>query len=155
MENIIEITKEKKTELETELKNLVDVERPNVIKELSAARDQGDLSENADYDAAKNRQGEVESRINEIQTTLKNVKVISSVTKSDRVKLGSTVSYTNVKDGEQATYTIVSEIEVDPENNKISNLCPVAKCLIGRSVGDTVEVTNIKTPYKIKITKIQ
>jgi transcription elongation factor GreA len=155
MDNIIEISKEKKQELEAELKKMVDVERPAVIGEIVAAREQGDLSENADYDAAKNRQAEIEGRINEIQAILKTAKIIAAVGKSDHIKLGSTVTYHNIATKTDFTYEIVSEIEASPEQHKISNLCPVAKCLMGHAVGDTIEVINITHPYRIKITKIQ
>lgn len=142
--------------LKEELKNLIDVRRPEIIKAIKEAREQGDLSENADYDAAKNSQGEIENRINEIQDILNYATIIdeskSSITK---VKVGSKVTIYDFSDKHNYTYEIVGEIESDPDQNKISNLSPLAKAVLNKTVDTVAEVHGVEKPYKVKIVKIQ
>ena len=157
MADKIKLTKVGKEELEKELRYLIDEAREEVKRQLAEARAQGDLSENADYDAARNRQAEVEGRIKEIEDILSNFELIddekASKKKSDRVALGSTVTIKFLENGKEAKYMIVGTVESDPFSNKISNACPLGEALIGKSVGDVVEV-KAKKVYKIEVVKI-
>jgi transcription elongation factor GreA len=150
------LTQDGKEKLERELRTLIDVERPTIIKAIQEAREQGDLSENADYDAAKNRQAEIEGRIKEIQTILDRAEIITENTKDDRkVKVGSKVTIIDLSENEELTYEIVGEVEADPDQNKISNLSPLAKSILNKTIGTIVEVHGIEDSYKIKIKKIE
>jgi transcription elongation factor GreA len=157
MSDKVQLTKVGKEELERELRKLIDVEREEVKKQLAEARAQGDLSENADYDAARNRQAEVENRIKQIEDILSNYELIddekSSKRKGDKIALGSTVTIRFLETGKEAKYMIVGTVESDPFNNKISNACPLGEALIGKSVGDIVDV-KAKKNYKIEVVKI-
>ena len=157
MPDKIKLTKAGKEELEKELRNLIDVVREDVKRQLAEARAQGDLSENADYDAARNRQAEVEGRIKEIENILSNAEIIDDEVKAkkggNKVALGSTVTVKFIETGKEGKYMIVGTVESDPFNNKISNACPLGEALIGRSVGDVVEV-KAKKNYKVEITKL-
>ena len=153
----IKLTRAGKEELERELRYLIDEAREEVKRQLAEARAQGDLSENADYDAARNRQAEVEGRIKEIEDILSNCELIddekASKKKGDKVALGSTVTIRFIENGKEAKYMIVGTVESDPFNNKISNACPLGEALIGRAVGDVVEV-KAKKNYKVEIVKL-
>ncbi|MDR0825711.1 MAG: transcription elongation factor GreA [Mycoplasmataceae bacterium] len=149
------ITSEGKERLQKELRFLIDVERTKNLKALQEAREQGDLSENADYDATKNRQAEIEGRIKEIQSILDHAEIIKESKDDRRVKVGSTVTYTDLDSNKKETYEIVGEVEADAINNKISNRSPLAKAIMGKTVGAVVEIHGIEQPYKIKITEIE
>ena len=144
--------------LNAELRELIDVKRPEIIKAIQEAREQGDLSENADYDAAKNQQGEIEKRIQEIKNILTNYELINETndtTSNEKVKVGSKVKILDLSDNEEYEYEIVGEVEADPDNNKISNMSPLAQALLGRGDKAVVEVRNIDNPYRVKILKIK
>lgn len=127
--------------LEAELEQLKTVERNNVAEELKEARAQGDLSENAEYDAAKDRQAEIETRIVEIEKMLKNVVVIDADDEMvDIVKPGYRVRLYDEAFDEEVEYLIVGSTEADPLNGKISNESPVGSALLNHKVGDVVEV---------------
>ncbi len=128
--------------LRLELQNLKAVERPDVVRAISEARAQGDLSENAEYDAAKERQGFVEGRIIELEGKLSSAQIIDPKTLEDdgRVVFGVTVDLEEVESGEKVTYTIVGEDEADLKLAKISFSSPMARAMIGKSAGDVVEV---------------
>ncbi|OON97555.1 MAG: transcription elongation factor GreA [Epulopiscium sp. Nele67-Bin005] len=139
-------------ELESELEVLKTEERAKVAQELKEARAQGDLSENAEYDAAKDRQAEIETRIVEIEKMLKNVVVIDAEEEeTDVLKPGHTVTLYDEEFEEEVTYLIVGSTEADPLNGKLSNESPVGAALLGHRVGDVIEVdTNVgKQIYKI------
>ena len=111
--------------LNAELRELIDVKRPEIIKAIQEAREQGDLSENADYDAAKNQQGEIEKRIQEIKNILTNYELINEAndtTSNEKVKVGSKVKILDLSDNEEYEYEIVGEVEADPDNNKIGQI---------------------------------
>ena len=149
-----QLTKAGYKKLEDELRNLIEGVSDEVKKQLAEARAQGDLSENADYDAARNRQAEVENRIKEIENILSNAVIIDEGDKKgNRVALGSTVTIKNVDTGKEDTFMIVGTVESDPFNNKISNACPLGEALIHASVGDIVEVKG-KVVYKVEVVKI-
>lgn len=151
-----QITQEGLETLNKEYRELIEVKRPANTKALQEAREQGDLSENADYDAAKNEQAEIEKRIAEIKNILDHHEIISAVsTKSNTVKIGSKVTIFDQSDNESYEYEIVGEIEADPVHGKISNKSPLAEAIIGKKVGESVEVHGIENPYRVKIEKIE
>ena len=128
--------------LKAELQRLKSVERPAVIQALAEARSHGDLSENADYDAAKERQGFLEGRISEVESKLAHAQVIdpSAVEADVRVVFGSTVEIEDLENGTRTSYQIVGDDEADIKASKISVNSPIARALIGKSEGDTAEV---------------
>ena len=148
------LTKAGYKKLQEELKYLVDVAREEVKRQLAEARAQGDLSENADYDAARGKQAEVEGRIKEIENILANADIIEeSKASTKKVGLGSTVTIRYVdEDRKDQSFMIVGTVESDPVNGK--NSCPLGEALVGKTVGDIVEVKAIRT-YKVEILKIE
>lgn len=147
------LTKAGYKKLEEELRYLIDVARDEVKRELAEARAQGDLSENADYDAARGKQAEVEARIKEIEATLNNAEIIEENSKSNRVGLGSTVTLKLIEKNEEKTFMIVGSIESNPFEGKISSSCALGEAILGKLVGDIIEVKAIK-PYKVQIISI-
>lgn len=128
--------------LEAELKNLKSVERPSVIRAISEAREHGDLSENAEYHAAKERQGWIETRILEVEDKLSRAEVIDvSKLSGDKVKFGATVVLADEDTDEESTYQIVGADEADIKAGLLSITAPLARALVGKSEGETVEVT--------------
>ena len=140
-------------ELEEELNELKNVRRPKVIEAIKDARSQGDLSENADYDAARNEQAEVEGRIKELEFMLANATIIEKKN-SHIADVGSTVTIKYVDDDEEEVYHIVGRMEADPFENKISNESPIGKAIINKSEGDTVEISSPTGSYQIKIVSV-
>lgn len=138
----IYLTSEGFLEIEEELNELKNVKRPEIIKALKDARALGDLSENADYDAARAEQAQIEGRILELEKTMENAIIIENK-KTDTVDLGVTVTLCYEDDDEEEVYRIVGSKEADPSNNKISNESPIAKSIIGAKVG---EVRAVVTP---------
>jgi transcription elongation factor GreA len=128
--------------LNQELHRLKTVERPSVINAIAEARAQGDLSENAEYEAARERQGFIEGRIAELEGTLSNAQVIdpTALDAEGRVVFGATVEIEDLESGDLVTYQIVGDAESDIKANLISVSSPVARALIGKSEGDVVEV---------------
>lgn len=151
----IYLTKEGVEALKQELDHLKNVVRLEVLDELKEARAQGDLSENADYDAARQRQAEVEARIKELETNLDNVSLISeSKGGVQLVKLGCTVTVLNLNTSKESKFTIVGSLEADPMNGKISNASPLGKAVLGMKKGDVVTVKAPK-PYDVEIKLIE
>ncbi len=128
--------------LKAELHNLKTVQRPAVIQAIAEARSHGDLSENAEYDAAKERQGFIEGRIKEIEGKLSHAQIIDprTVDADGRIVFGATVELEDVETGDTVTYQIVGEDEADIKANKISVSSPMARALIGKHAGDTANV---------------
>lgn len=148
------VTKEGLDELLKEQDNLIHVVRDEVIRELQEARAQGDLSENADYDAARDRQARVEARIRDLEAMIANAEIISGDKKSTNKKtisLGSTVTIQDLSTNEEETYTIVGSIEADPLNGKLSNITPLATSLMDHKVGDVVEIELAEEPYQVRV----
>jgi transcription elongation factor GreA len=140
----IPMTKEGKKRLQEELDELKKVERPKVVDEIETARAHGDLSENAEYHAAKEKQSFVEGRIQELQAKISNAQVIDVGSLSgDRVMFGATVTIYDFDKDEEVTYKIVGDDESDIKEKKISYASPIAKALIGKEVAQEVQ---IKTP---------
>lgn len=148
MKKTYQLTDEGKKELETELAELVS-QRGDIAAKIANARDYGDLSENAEYDAAREEQAQVESRITEIEQILLNAELIVPKASNGKVALGSKV--TLEVDGKKVTYSLVGPVEADPLDGKISNESPLGQMLVGKKVGDVAEVTTPKgvTAYKI------
>lgn len=148
------LTQEGYDEIKEELENLINVKRPENIIAIKEARALGDLSENADYDAARNEQAEIEARIKKLEAIVENVEIIDEVT-TDEVGLGNTVKISYVDDeDDEDEYKIVGSQEADPFESKISNESPIAKALLGHKVGDVVSVDSPNGSYEIKIIEI-
>ena len=151
----IYVTQEGLEELKKEQENLIHVVRQEVIEDLKAARAQGDLSENAAYDAARDRQAQVEARIRELEVMLNNIEIIDDKQGSVRVaKIGSTVKIEELDTHQIDEFTIVGSVEADPLNGKLSNVTPLAEAILEHKVGQTVEVL-VDEPYQVKILEIR
>ena len=151
----IYVTQEGLEELKKEQENLIHVVRQEVIEDLKAARAQGDLSGNADYDAARDRQAQVEARIRELEVMLNNIEIIDDKQGSVRVaKIGSTVKIEELDTHQIDEFTIVGSVEADPLNGKLSNVTPLAEAILEHKVGQTVEVL-VDEPYQVKILEIR
>jgi transcription elongation factor GreA len=151
------VTQEGYNDLERELDHLVHVVRQEVIVELQEARAQGDLSENADYDAARDHQAQVEARIRELEALLKKAEIIAEKDKTQAatVHIGAQVTLEDLADNTTNTYTIVGTIEADPFEMKISNESPVAQAIMDKKVGDVVTIAKAAVPYDVKILDIK
>lgn len=150
------LTQQDVNEYKEKLDYLINVRRPEIIQQIQDAREQGDLSENADYDAAKNEQGHIEEEIQKIKDILDNYQLIdSSSVDTKKVTIGTTVTYYDFSDNKEYTFTIVGSEGSDPKNGKISNESPLARTILDLKVNDTVEVKGIDKPYKVQIKKIQ
>lgn len=152
------VTQEGYNELLKEQEYLIHTVRNEVIQELQEARAQGDLSENADYDAARDHQAQIEARIRDLEIMIANAEIIDENAKmalGKKVALGSVVTLLDLSDKSEETYTIVGSIESDPLQQKLSNLTPLAKAIMDHKVGDVVVVENIDDPYEVKITALK
>lgn len=149
------LTKEGLEEKKKELRHLIDVIRPQVIDELVEARNQGDLSENADYDAARNKQAEIEARIKELESVISKAKVINNDGKKGEVKIGSEVEYENLRTQKKHVVKIVGAIEADPFQGLISNESPLARAILGHRVEEVLEVRDVTNPYKVKVVNVK
>lgn len=150
----VKLTKAGYQKLQDELRDLIDNKRAEIKVQLAEARAQGDLSENADYEAARARQAEVEGRIVQVEGILNWCEIIKDAPKnSNRIGLGSVVKIKDLDTEEVETYTITGTTEADPINNKISNVCPLGEALIGKKQGDIVDVKS-NIVYKVEILKI-
>lgn len=152
-EKQIYLTSEGFLKLEEEVDNLKKIERPKVIKAIKEARAQGDLSENAEYSAARDEQGKLEARIKEIEYTLEHAVIIEN-NNDGKVSIGSDVTIKYEDDDEEEEYTIVGTNEADPFLNKISNESPIAVAIMGKKQGDTALVESPNGSFKIEIVKV-
>ncbi len=151
-QDTLPITLRGKLMLEAELKKLTLEERPNIIKAIEEARAHGDISENAEYDAAKERQGMIEGRIGEIQYKLSGVEAVDPKTiKSDKIVFGATVEIQDTETDEKVTYSIVGVDEADVKKGMISIISPIARSMIGKKVGDLVTVQSPKGDKEFEI----
>jgi len=149
------LTKEGKEEVEQELHELIHVKRPEIAERIKIARDFGDLSENAEYDAARNEQARIEARINELEAVLKYAVVIDDKkTKKGVVSLGKKVDVLDKNYDEEMTFMIVGTTEADVTEGKISNESPIGNALLGRKVGETVEVDAPEGKILLEIKKV-
>jgi len=147
------LTEEGLAELKKELDVLKLEKRPEVIAALKDARAQGDLSENAEYDAARNEQAQIESKIKELETMIESAVIIKEIS-TDVVSIGTKVTIKYIEDDEEEEYSIVGSQEADPFNNKISNVSPIAKAIMGKRAGDKVLVDSPNGKYEVEIIKI-
>lgn len=152
--NTVYLTQNGLDTLKKELEHLINVRRPENVQAIKEARSLGDLSENAEYDAARNEQAEIEARIKQIEKMLENVSIITDIP-TDKVGLGSTVSIKYVEDQEEDEYKIVGSQEADPFESKISNESPIAKALFDHKVGDVVTVESPNGSYDVEIIEIK
>ena len=150
------MTAEGKEKLEAELKNLKVVKRPEVIERIKVARSYGDLSENSEYDAAKDEQSHLEDRISVVEEMLKYAHVVDANSSDpDEVAVGKTVTYTEIGEDEPETYTIVGSDESDPMNGKISNDSPIAQAILGKKKGETVTISTPGGKFDVVINKVE
>ena len=155
MSDIIYLSKKGYDDLRDELNKLKTVDRPNVINQIAEARDKGDLSENAEYDAAKEAQGLLEARIAKLEVDLSNSRVIDeSKLDNSKVSLLSVVTIKNLANNSEMIYTIVSESEADLSQKKISASSPIGKGLIGKEVGDIADIVVPNGMIQFEILKI-
>lgn len=153
-DNEVYVTEQGLEDMKKELEYLKMERRPVVIEALKEARALGDLSENAEYDAARNEQSEVENRIVILEKQIEKAVVIKNVDKS-KVNVGNTVEIEYVEDGDKEKYTIVGIKEADPFDNKISNESPIAKAIMGAKLGDIRDVESPNGMYQVKVTCIE
>ena len=152
--NTVYLTEEGLNELKKELDELINIRRPENIQAIKEARSLGDLSENAEYDAARNEQAQIEGRIKQLEKMLEHVSIITEVS-TDKVSIGNTVSIKYVDDDEEDEYKIVGSQEADPFESKISNESPIAQALFNHKVGDIVTVESPNGNYEIEIIEIK
>ena len=145
------MTRKGMKDLEDELQDLKLVQRPAIAKKIGEARDQGDLSENAEYDAAKDEQGKIEDRINEIEEILKYAVVADDDDGTGKINIGYTVKLLDLDTNEEEEYDIVGSNEVDILNGKMSNESPVGTAIIGHEPGETVTVETEAGSFQYKI----
>ena len=155
MEQKVVLTYEGLQKMEAELNDLKISKRKEVAQKIKEARAQGDLSENAEYDAAKDQQGEIESRIAELEKMLRNAVVIDEDDAQEgKVSLGNTVLLHDMEFNEDVEYTIVGSTEADPAEGRISNESPVGKALLGAQEGELVHVEAPQGEMSFKVLKI-
>jgi transcription elongation factor GreA len=156
VEKVFPMTLAGKEKLEQELEMLKSVKRKEVVERIKIARSFGDLSENSEYDSAKEEQAFVEGRITTLENMIRNAKIIEEAEMStDGVTLGRSVTFMELPDGEEETYIIVGSAEADPFEGKISNDSPIAKSLMGKKVGDEVNVQTPGGDMAVRITEIK
>lgn len=148
------ITKQGKLDLEKRLRELKEIERPRVMEDLNLARSQGDLSENADYDAARDKLQSIDMEMQRIQDTLDHAILVEEVKGGKVAQLGGAMIHTtNIQTGAKYSFVIVGSAEAKPSEGKISNTCPVALAVLGKTEGTTV-VVEVKKPYELRIDRI-
>lgn len=140
-------------ELEQELNDLKLNRRAEVVAAIKEARSHGDLSENSEYDAARDEQAQLEARIQELEYKLEHAKIVAGDNK-DQVNVGSTVVINYIDDDEEEEYKIVGSLEADPFNNKISNESPIGAAIMGKKVGEIISVASPNGSYDVKIVSI-
>lgn len=148
------LTREGKAQLEAELKHRIESERPAIAESIKLAKDLGDLSENSEYEAAKNAQAFNEGRIRELNYMINNAQIIEDSNGAKEVRIGSTVTVRD-DDGDEMTYTIVGSSEAKPAQGRISNESPVGKALLGKHARQKVNVETPGGSYKLMIMKIK
>lgn len=155
MAEVVYMTQAGYKKLMDEITQLESVERPKISRQIAEARDKGDLSENAEYDAAREAQCLLELKISQLKATVSNVRIIDeSQLKADEVQILSKVTIKNIKNGQQMTYTLVSEAEANLREGKMSVGTPIAKALIGRHKGDKVQVSAPSGTIEFEIVEI-
>lgn len=155
MEKVYPMTLEGKEKLEQELEELKTVKRKEIVERIKIARSFGDLSENSEYESAKDEQAFVEGRITTLENMIRFAQIIDNNNVSkDEVSIGRTVTFVELPDGDEEEYTIVGSAEADPFSGKISNDSPIAKALIGKKLKDTVTISTPGGDMEVRIEKI-
>lgn len=155
MSNVAYFTEEGLKKLKEQLDNLKNVERPHISRQIAEARDKGDLSENAEYDAAKDAQGMLELKIAKMEEMLRNARLVDeSKLDNSKALVLSTVKIKNMNNGQTMTYKLVTESEADLKSGKISVTSPIGKGLLGKSVGDVAEVQVPSGMLQLKLIEI-
>ncbi len=151
----VHVTREGERKLHEELKYLKEVRRPEVLLALQEARRKGDLSENGEYDAAKEEQRIVQTRINQLEVMVRNVRILEDQNiASDKAFIGARVELEDLSTGQPLFYILVNEVEADFKARKISTVSPIGKGLLGKGIGDTVEITVPKGTLRYRVTGI-
>ncbi|MEO1772772.1 MULTISPECIES: transcription elongation factor GreA [Enterococcus] len=155
VEKVYPMTHEGKEKLEQELEELKTVKRGEIIERIKIARSFGDLSENSEYESAKDEQAFVEGRISTLENMIRFAQIIDNDNvDSDEISIGKTVTFVEQPDGDEEEYTIVGKAEADPFSGKISNDSPIAQAVIGKKVGDIVSISTPGGDMQVKITKV-
>ena len=154
MEKVYPMTLEGKIKLEQELEELKTVKRKEIVERIKIARSFGDLSENSEYESAKDEQAFVEGRITTLENMIRFSEIIDNNGDKDEVSLGSTVTFVEMPDGDEEEYTIVGSAEADPFSGKISNDSPIAKAILGKKINDEVIISTPGGDMQVKITKV-
>ena len=153
---LVPLTAEGLEELQNELEKLKTVERPQVIKEIAEARAHGDLKENAEYHAAREKQGFIEARLAELEDKLSRAQVIDhSKTGDGKIRFGAWVTLNNEETGKEKRYRIVGDLEADLKKNKVSLSSPIAKALLGKEEDDLIEIRAPKGTQEYLIAKVE
>jgi len=153
---IIYLSEQGYNDLKNELNQLITIERPNIIRQIAEARDKGDLSENAEYDAAKEAQGLLEAKISKLEIELSNARILDeSNVDTSTVRLLTQVTIENLENSMQMKYILVSESEADISSKKISSSSPIGKGLLGKKEGDVVDINVPNGIVKFKIISIK
>jgi transcription elongation factor GreA len=151
----VHVTREGERKLHEELRLLKEVRRPQVLKALQEARRKGDLSENGEYDAAKEEQRIVQSRINQLEVMVRNIRILDDQNiSSDQAFIGARVELEDLSNGQPLYYILVNEVEADFKARKISTVSPIGKGLLGKGIGDIVEITVPKGTLRYRVTGI-
>lgn len=155
MAKTVKLTEDGKKKLQEELEYLKTAGRTDIAEKIKTARGYGDLSENSEYDEAKNEQAKIEARIIELESLLKNVEIITDIKGAAKsVVVGIKVTVRNEKTGKESEYRIVGSTEADPRNGKISDECPVGKALMGKKVGETAVAETVAGEIEFTIVSI-
>lgn len=155
VEKVFPMTTEGKEKLEQELEELKTVKRKEIVERIKIARSFGDLSENSEYESAKDEQAFVEGRITTLENMIRFAQIIDNKdVASDEVSIGKTITFIELPDGEEEKYTIVGSAEADPFSGKISNDSPIAQALIGKHLNDEVVIVTPGGDMKVKITQV-
>lgn len=156
VEKVYPMTLEEKEKLEQELEELKTIKRKEIVERIKIARSFGDLSENSEYESAKDEQAFVEGRITTLENMIRFAEIIDNDgVDQDEVSIGKTVTFQELPDGEEEEYTIVGSAEADPFSGKISNDSPIAQALIGKQLGDQVIIATPGGDMTVKITKVE
>ena len=145
------VTREGLEKLKAELEHLIQVEEPQVIEELAEARAQGDLSENADYDAAREKQAQLHARKQDLEAMIKNAVLLEENADSNVIGIGSKVTFIDLSENEEETVVIVGSVEANPFEGKLSNVSPLGAALNNHKVGAVVTVNGVEDPYQVKV----
>lgn len=155
-EEVYPMTQEGLEKIEKELDELKVVKRKEIVERIKIARSYGDLSENSEYEAAKDEQAFVEGQIAKLENVIRYAEIINPEDyEADEVSLGRKVTFQELPDGDEEEYSIVGKAEADPLEGKISNESPIAKALIGKHEGDEVDITTPGGTMKVKIVKVE